>query len=410
MTKLLTILFFFIVCVICNLSLVMANEKDENKALPKVNEFTLRDDIVALVELSISAPSKAHALEQRLMVDASTLNAAEQYLILLAKANIKQHKQQHQDVILLIEDAKLLSKYIAEKQLDLPLFSHSYLVLASSYVAIKDYDNAYQNKKAFVDSYNDYSDTERENTVNKLTQKYEVAHKIEANKLLANQNKLKELRISDVHRLQQDLQHKFMLIIGTILLFALLFLRQLKVRRKLLLLSKTDSLTGLLNRAALLQEGQELVHIYSQQKFELSVLLFDIDYFKSINDEFGHHVGDLALKKIARLVNETMRARDTFARLGGEEFVVILPHTDLAKAKAIAVRVMEKIAQYDFSELGANRSITLSIGVANIKDTDTEFDDILHAADLAMYQAKAQGRNQMVSYESIAKDQERRQR
>ena len=71
--------------------------------------------------------------------------------------------------------------------------------------------------------------------------------------------------------------------------------------------------------------------------------------------------------------------------------------------------MLEKIDQYNFSELGLNRNITLSIGVANIKDTNAEFDDILHAADLAMYQAKAQGRNQMVSYESIAKDQERRQ-
>lgn len=412
MAKLLTIVFFFIACAICNLSLAMENKNKENesKVLIKVNEFTLRDDIIALVELSTSAPDKAHNLVQRLAVDVSIFNTAEQYLILLAKANIKQHKQQHQDVISLIEDAKLLNIYIAEKQLDLPVFSNAYIVLANSYAKIKDYDNAYQNKKAFVDDYNDYSDTKRENTISKLTEKYDVANKVEINKLLANQNRLKELRIGDVHKQQQDLQRKFTLIIGTILLFILLFLRQLKIRKKLLFLSRTDSLTGLLNRAALFKKGKELVQVSHQKKIELSVLFFDIDYFKLINDEFGHHVGDLVLKKIAQRVNETMRARDTFARLGGEEFVVLLPCTDLAKAKAIAVRVMEKIAINDFSELGVNRSITLSIGVANIKSTGAEFDDVLHAADLAMYQAKAQGRNQMVSYESIAKDQEKRQR
>ena len=234
-------------------------------------------------------------------------------------------------------------------------------------------------------------------------------NKIEANKLLANQNKLKELRIGDVHKQQQDQQKTFLLIFCTILLFVLLFLRQLKVRRKLILLAKTDSLTGLLNRAALFNQGQKLVKIAREQQLELSVLLFDIDYFKLINDEFGHPVGDLVLEKIALLVNETMRSRDIFARLGGEEFVAMLPSTDIDQAKAIAVRVMEKIVQYNFSDLGVNSNITLSIGVANIKDTNAEFDDILHAADLAMYQAKAQGRNQMVSYESIAKDQERRQ-
>jgi len=327
----------------------------------------------------------------------------------LIKSKIKQHDQQHKDVITLIEEAKLLRKHIAEKQLELPVFSNAYFVLANSYAAIKDYDNAYQNKKAFVDDYNDYSDATRENTFDELTKKYEVAHKTAANKLLDNQNKLKELRIDDVHKQQQDQQKKFILIFCTILLFVLLFLRQLKVRKKLILLAQTDSLTGLLNRSALFNQGQKLVQTSREQQLDLSVLLFDIDHFKLINDEFGHPVGDLVLEKIAQLVNETMRSRDIFARLGGEEFVAMLPSTDIDQAKAIAVRVMEKIAQYNFSEQGVNSNITLSIGVANIKDTNAEFDDILHAADLAMYQAKAQGRNQMVSYESIAKDQERRQ-
>ena len=409
MAKLLIIPLFLIASVICNLSIAASNENDENKILSQVSEFTLREDIVSLVELSASSPIKASKLMQRVAVDISTFNYAEQYLILLVKAKIKQQEQQHEDVISLIEEAKLLRKHIVEKQLDLPLFSNANFVLANSYAAIKDFDNAYQNKKAFVDDYNDYSDATRENTVDKLTKKYEVAHKKEANTFLDNQPKLKELRIGDVRKQQQDQQKTFLLIFCTILLFVLLFLRQLKVRKKLILLAKTDSLTGLLNRAALFNQGQKLVKTSREQQLELSVLLFDIDYFKLINDKFGHPVGDLVLEKIALLVNETMRSRDIFARLGGEEFVAMLPSTDIDQAKAIAVRVMEKIVQYNFNELGVNNNITLSIGVANIKDTNAEFDDILHAADLAMYQAKAQGRNQMVSYESIAKDQERRQ-
>jgi len=409
MAKLLIIPFFLIANVIFNFSIAASNENDENEIITQTSEFALSEDIVALVDLSARSPIKASKLMDRIAVDTSTFNYAEQYLILLVKAKIKQHEQQHKDVISLIEEAKLLRKYIVEKQLDLPIFSNAYLVLANSYAAIKDYDNAYQNKKDFVDDYNDYRDATRENTVDKLTKKYDVAHKIEANKLLDNQNKLKELRIGDVRKQQQDQQRRFILIFCTILLFVLLFLRQLKVRRTLLHLAKTDGLTGLLNRGALFNKGQKLVQTSIEQQLELSVLLFDIDYFKLINDEYGHPVGDLVLERIALLVNETMRSRDVFARLGGEEFVAMLPSTDIDQAKAIAVRVMEKIAQYNFSELGVNRAITLSIGVANIKDTNAEFDDILHAADLAMYQAKAQGRNQMVSYKSIAKDQERRQ-
>jgi diguanylate cyclase (GGDEF)-like protein len=409
MLKSLVISILLITSIICNLSIAASNEKSESKILTDVREYTLRDDIVAIVELSTKTPNKAHNFEQRLAIDASTLNYAEQYLVLLVKATIKQHEQHHNEVISLIEEAKLLREYIAETQLDLPLFSNAYLVLANSYVAIKDYDNAYQNKKAFVDDYNDYNDAKRENTVGKLTKKYEVANKNEANRLLTNQNKLKELRIDDVKKQQQSQQKKFILIVCTILLFVLLFLRQLKVRKKLLVLAQTDSLTGLLNRAALFSKGQKLMQTSIEQQLELSLILFDIDHFKLINDEFGHSVGDLILAKIAELVNETMRSRDVFSRLGGEEFVAILPSTDHDQAKAIAVRVMEKISQYNFSTLGVNSNITLSIGVANIKDTNAEFDDILHAADLAMYQAKSQGRNQMVSYKSIAKDQERRQ-
>lgn len=405
-----SILLLWLLAILYSNPLVAADEKVESTALTNVSEYNLSADIVALAEASTKASSKTRSLLQQIDSNEATLNYAEQYLILLAKATIKQDEQQHQAVISLIEQAKSLRKYIVEKQLNSPFFSHANLILANSYAALKDYNNAYQAKKAFVDDYNDYSDAKRENTVKELTKKYEIAHKKETNTLLDNQNKLKELQIVDVNQQQRGQQRNFILIFCTILLFILLLLRQLKVRNKLLLLAKTDSLTGLLNRTALFHKGAELVQRSSQNQQPLSVLIFDIDNFKQINDELGHHVGDLVLKKIAELVTETMRYRDVFARLGGEEFVAILPNTDIAKAKAIAVRVIEKITQYRFDAQGVNYNITISIGVASLKDTNAVFDDIIHAADLAMYQAKAQGQNQMVSYESISDAQERRQR
>jgi len=405
-----SILFCWLLAILYSYPLVAADEKAESTAITNVSEYNLSANIVALAEASTKASSKTRRLLQEIDLDEAAFNYAEQYLILLAKATIKQDEQQHQAVISLIEQAKSLRKYIVEKQLNSPFFSHANLILANSYAALKDYNNAYQAKKAFVDEYNDYSDAKRENTVKELTKKYEIAHKKETNTLLDNQNKLKELQIVDVNQQQREQQRNFILIFCTILLFILLLLRQLKVRNKLLLLAKTDSLTGLLNRTALFHKGAELVQSSSQNQQPLSVLIFDIDNFKQINDELGHHVGDLVLKKISELVTETMRYRDVFARLGGEEFVAILPNTDIAKAKAIAVRVIEKITQYRFDAQGVNYSITISIGVASLKDTDAVFDDIIHAADLAMYQAKAQGQNQMVSYESISDAQERRQR
>ncbi len=410
MVKLLVIPAFLFMSLICYASVAVSVDKEAKNTLTQVNEFTLRSEIITLVELATTAPNKAHNIVEELASDTSIYNYAEQYLIVLAQAKIKQDENQHEAVITLIEQAKPLTEYIAEKQLNLPIFSEAYLVLATSYTALKDYKNAYQNKKSFVDHYNDYSDTKREYAIEKLTDKYEVANKNQENELLANQNKLKALHLNAVKKEQQDLQRKIMLIFSTILLFFLLFLRQFKVRKKLLLLSKTDSLTALLNRTGLFKEGNKLVKKAKEEQLELSVLLFDIDFFKLINEDFGHSVGDAVLKKIAELVSETMRSRDVLARLGGEQFVAILPSSDLDHAKAIAVRVLEKIAQYNFNKLGVKRTITLSLGVANIKNTNAAFDDILHAADLAMYQAKAQGRNQVVSYESIVEDQERRHR
>jgi len=395
-------------------NVVAAQELGSSKAatvkveLSKKAQYTVNAKILIMLELANRLPAAAERKVAKYQQNVSPINVAEQYLLLLIQAKIKQHYRQYQQAIDLLEQAKPLAENITEQQLYLPVFADLHLTLAQNLAAINDFEKAYQTKKYYIEKLNDYSEAKRDKTVALLTKKYEIAHKTETNELLDNESKLKALQLGDVKKYQTYQQRNFILIFCGILVFILLFLRQFKVRKKLLLLSKTDSLTKLLNRSALFIEGQTLVKNTLEQQQELSVLLFDIDHFKAVNDDYGHQAGDLVLVKIASLVNETMRARDIFARLGGEEFVILLPDTDVDKAKAIAVRVIEKISQYDFNHLGIHRAITLSIGVANIKDTAAVFDDILHAADLAMYQAKQQGRNQMINYATISDDQERR--
>ena len=371
--------------------------------LDQAIEYSIKSKILSLLTLSVEKPNKADTVLAQSSSELINLNIGEQYLVLLSKANIAQYHNQHQQVITLLEQAQLLQDKIVKKQLSSPLFANLYQVLATSLAATKNYEQAYQVKKVFIDDYNDYDDAQRDLIVKELTNKHEITHKIETNQLLDYQNKLKTLRLNDVERKQVIQQRNSILIISTIIVFILLFLRQLNVRRKLILLTKTDRLTGLINRAALFVRGLDLMETSTQQKLELSVLLFDIDDFKLINDNFSHHVGDLVLTKVAQLVSDTMRSRDVFARIGSNEFVAILPSTDIDKAKAIAVRVIEKITQYDFSELGLDNNITISMGVANNHETKAIFDDLLHAADLALYQARAQGQNQMVSYNAIVK-------
>lgn len=402
-------LVLFFVVIFCFSSLANAND---NLSLPleKAIEYSINTKILALLTLSKEKPDKIDNMLTETLLEITPLNPSEQYLVLLSKANIAQFNKQHQQVITLLEQAILLQDDIAKKQLASPLFANLYQVLATSLAATKNYEQAYKVKKSYVDDYNDYSDAQRDSIVKNLTEKHEITYKIESNNLLDNQTKLKAIRLDDVEKQQVIQQRNFIFILCTLVVFFLFFLRQLKVRKKLILLTKIDSLTGLINRTTLFVKGDKLVETSKNQQLELSVMLFDIDHFKLINNNYGHHIGDLVLAKIAELVSETMRSRDIFARISGEEFVAILPSTDIDKAKAIAVRVVEKIASYDFSPFGINNNITLSVGVANNNDTNAVFDDLLYAAELAKYQARAQGRNQMASYDAIANAQERRKR
>lgn len=398
------VVFALLFAIIFCLSSFAQSSKNLSVKIDQSIEYDINKLTLTLLFFSTKKIDEAEALLAGSLSLFSDLNIGEQYLFLLSKANIAQYYQQHHQVINLLEQALELQGSISPKQLDSPLFANLYQVLATSLAATKNYEQAYQTQKLFIDNYNDYGDAQRDRIVKKLTKKHEITHKIEINKLLDNQNKLKALRLEDVEKKQEVQQRNFILILFTIVVFILLFLRQLKIRKKLLLLTKTDSLTGLTNRSALFVKGQELLNASSQQQLDLSIILFNIHDFKSMNDSFGRHVGDLVLAKVAQLVSETMRSRDVFARLNGEEFVAILPNTDIGKAKAIAMRVIEKIADYDFRTLGLDKNISLNIGVANNHDTTAIFDDLLHAADLAMYQARAQGQNQMVSYSTIVKD------
>ena len=174
--------------------------------------------------------------------------------------------------------------------------------------------------------------------------------------------------------------------------------RQIKIRHVLKHLAQTDSLTGLLNRGALFEKGIALTEQAFERKNEMTAFLLDLDHFKQVNENYGHNIGDKVLKTIAILGCETMRSRDIFARLGGEEFVAVLPDANLEEANAIAERLREKICAYDFSECGLTQSITASFGVAALDQVTPKFDAMLNSADEAMYYAKDQGRNKVCSY------------
>ncbi|MCH8501117.1 MAG: diguanylate cyclase [Aliidiomarina sp.] len=155
-------------------------------------------------------------------------------------------------------------------------------------------------------------------------------------------------------------------------------------------LSVTDKLTGVFNRYFLDLKLAEAFEHASRYQRNMSIVLIDLDYFKRINDELGHQVGDRVLQEFADLVERHIRRSDIFGRWGGEEFLLICPETDDQQALAIADKIRFAVVNHRFSQ---SYGVTISAGVKDNQNVDS-IDQLITAADRALYQAKASGRNQ----------------
>jgi diguanylate cyclase (GGDEF)-like protein len=162
-------------------------------------------------------------------------------------------------------------------------------------------------------------------------------------------------------------------------------------------LANIDPLTKSLTRRHFFNIAESEYMRFSRYHRPLSVLVIDADTFKEINDTYGHHAGDIVLRSLSLVAMEQKRAQDTFGRLGGEEFGLILPETTLEQAKVVADRIQKVWEQTPSNLDGVMINSTVSIGVAEAHPEDKTFDDILRRSDLMMYKAKEQGRNQVVS-------------
>ena len=165
--------------------------------------------------------------------------------------------------------------------------------------------------------------------------------------------------------------------------------------RQLYLLSNTDPLTHLYNRRYLMESIDREMRRQKRTNSHLTLLLFDVDHFKSVNDIFGHQEGDTVLKAIAGVAQDTLRSNDVAARYGGEEFVLLLPETSLSGGVVVAERLREAIQALSFAAPLNNYPVTVSVGVATMVAANEGVDSLLHKADEALYRAKNGGRNRV---------------
>ncbi|UBV44157.1 GGDEF domain-containing protein (plasmid) [Deinococcus taeanensis] len=162
-------------------------------------------------------------------------------------------------------------------------------------------------------------------------------------------------------------------------------------------LSMRDALTGLFNRREFQARLRRQVELARRQGGSCAVLLLDVDHFKAVNDTYGHEVGDLVLRELAEVVCREVRRADLVARFGGEELVVLLPHTDKATAVSVGQRVQQAVAGHPAFVVpgGAQLTVTVSVGVAAFPADAPVEEALLRVADQAMYAAKRAGRNQV---------------
>lgn len=156
-----------------------------------------------------------------------------------------------------------------------------------------------------------------------------------------------------------------------------------------------DPLTQIFNRRFFMDQFEAEFRRAKRYGRDLSLVIFDLDHFKRVNDTFGHPAGDYVLKDTARLIQRNLRGQDVFARVGGEEFAVLLPETNSESAYVLADKLRQQVEGHEYFYQGSDIPVTISLGVATMGEAHREFGDLVEATDQQLYRAKESGRNRV---------------
>lgn len=170
-----------------------------------------------------------------------------------------------------------------------------------------------------------------------------------------------------------------------------------QLEEQLITLSRIDSLTGAYSRSYFMEKSEEIIKLMKRYQRPASLMVADLDFFKKINDEYGHYAGDLALVAFVQVCRKEIREQDVLGRLGGEEFAVFLPETTIENAQHLVERIRKATAEIEIPLNGHIICMTVSIGLVELDNSEYPLSFIMQRADMAMYKAKERGRNQVVA-------------
>ncbi|SEI11010.1 diguanylate cyclase (GGDEF) domain-containing protein [Rheinheimera pacifica] len=271
-----------------------------------------------------------------------------------------------------------------------------YQVKAKALAASGDTAAAYQMLQRYVTLNQQQQQQAKEQQSNLLRIQFDSAHQQEHNQQLAAEKALMQRHVSTL-QLAQRWQYVALSLIALLLLILFIAALSLKRRnRRLHNLAMTDELTGIANRRRIMLLAEQERVKARDTALPLSFLILDLDHFKQVNDRYGHEAGDLALQQFSLTVSSLLREQDHFGRTGGEEFLIVLPDTELQHAEVIAERLRSAVAAICVSNSKNPFSITCSLGITQSRP-DELLNITLGRADDALYQAKDEGRNRAVS-------------
>ncbi len=256
-----------------------------------------------------------------------------------------------------------------------------------------DYESAYSFHKDYVEKTLAQLEAEKNNLVHRLEVKFDTKQKETENKVLKSQAQFQQLKMDKTETL-----NKFNLIVIATILLLVLFIsyhlyKQTHFRKALEKLALTDELTGLPNRRHIMQLANEEIYRARRLNSTLFAGIIDFDFFKKVNDNYGHAVGDQMLRKFSELAQKEIREYDHIGRIGGEEWLVLFPHSSQSDLEAVIRRIREAVRSLTLTEANDRFKLTFSMGLTALKDEDKVAEELMKRADKALYKAKRNGRN-----------------
>jgi diguanylate cyclase (GGDEF)-like protein len=270
-----------------------------------------------------------------------------------------------------------------------------YELRSRAHAAVGDYPAAFTDQGEYLRRMREQGTLDRIREVAQLRVQFENDQEKQKIVLLEKDKKLAEERLNSQTRTTQLVAIAGLTGLVTAFFLGYALLSHRRHRAELIRLAERDELTGLLNRRAIVRKAVQYLTRAREAKGTLIIGLVDLDHFKSINDRFGHAVGDQLLQRFAAALRTTMHTREIYGRYGGEEFLVLFPDNSLDQARQSAERLRMALRDQRMRVDDQEVTVTLSLGLASYEAGDVLFDQVARRADIALYVAKTQGRDRV---------------